>query len=482
MPLAFASGISRITEFIIRRKSGAGLCREDRGNHGPAVEGSVEMTAEIIAMLETTTIAAIGFLVKKYVFLEPDMETWRQRLFYLISFLLAAGICFAFGKDVASMAVLALIGLNICLGRKQRRLPGLLLMIPFLGIINGLLTPIMLVPPYLFALSPRGKVIYQFIVYGILAALLILFAVKGRKWRVWFHENMKQRSLRSSEKWLLWIIGVLMLFFSNAGVMRIVGGNAQATDGSYGPEIMSFIGISSTAAFIMTVTIIVLIVQGHRRAFYHEQIFHMQSGMISFMAEVVENRDDNTGGHIRRTAKYVESIAKALKKRGEYSAILTDRYIEDMVVAAPLHDIGKIHIPDAVLNKPGKLTEEEFTIMKTHSSAGEELLLHAKEEIGASGYLKMAVEMAAYHHEWWNGKGYPYGISGEDIPLCARIMAVADVFDALTSKRCYKDAMPLEKAYAIIREESGTHFDPAVVEAFFASAEDLGDIREMETI
>ncbi|MCM1191179.1 MAG: HD domain-containing protein, partial [Acetatifactor muris] len=165
-----------------------------------------------------------------------------------------------------------------------------------------------------------------------------------------------------------------------------------------------------------------------------------------------------------------------LKRRGMYSDILTDRYLNDIVVAAPLHDIGKIHIPDAVLNKPGKLTEEEFEIMKTHTTAGEELLTHAKAELGESGYLNTAVEMAAYHHEWWNGKGYPYGISGEEIPLCARIMAVADVFDALTSKRCYKDAMPLEKAYVIIREESGTHFDPAVVEAFFAVTEHVESI------
>lgn len=229
----------------------------------------------------------------------------------------------------------------------------------------------------------------------------------------------------------------------------------------------------------MTITIIVLIMQGNKRSFYHEKVSRMQSGMITFMAEVVENRDDNTGGHIRRTAAYVECIAKELKRQGRYSNILTDRYLSDMVVAAPLHDIGKIHIPDAVLNKPGKLTEEEFEIMKTHTTAGEELLTHAKKELGESGYLNTAVEMAAYHHEWWNGKGYPYGISGEEIPLCARIMAVADVFDALTSKRCYKSAMPLEKAYAIIREESGTHFDPAVVEAFFAVTADMDEREEL---
>ena len=437
--------------------------------------------AEVMGLLETAAIASSGFLIKRYVFLEPDMEAGKQRAFYWISFFLALGVFFAFGKDAASMAVLFMIGLNICLARRRHRLRGLFLMIPFLGIINGLLIPVLLVPPYLLSLSERGTRIYQFMVYGILALLLLLFYVKGRSWRAWFHENMRHRSLRKSEKSLLWMVGILMLFFSNSGVIRMAdGGNVQAAEGAYGPAIMSFIGISSMAALIMTITIIVLIMQGNKRSFYHERVSNMQAGMISFMAEVVENRDDNTGGHIRRTAKYVESIARELKRRGVYGDVLTDRYMEDVVVAAPLHDIGKIHIPDAVLNKPGRLTEEEFGIMKTHSLAGEELLAHAKEELGESGYLNMAAEMAAYHHEWWNGKGYPYGKSGAEIPLCARIMAVADVFDALTSKRCYKSAMPLEKAYAIIREESGTHFDPAVVDAFFAAEKDIEKLREAE--
>ena len=433
------------------------------------------MGTAFIGILETAAIALNSFLVKKYVFLEPDMETKKQHIYYVISFFLIVGVLFAFGKDAASIAVMFLIGLNICLGRKEHRLRGLFLMIPFLGIINGLLIPIMLVPPYMLSLSVQETLIYQVMVYGVLFALFILFCVKGRNWRIWFHENMQHRSLRKAEKCLLWMVGILMMFFSNSGVMRIVGdqGNLRAANSAYGYEIMSFIGISSVASFIMTITIIVLIMQGNKRSFYHERVSNMQSGMISFMAEVVENRDDNTGGHIRRTAKYVEGIANRLKKQGVYSDVLTDKYMEDMVVAAPLHDIGKIHIPDAVLNKPGRLTDEEFEIMKTHTTAGKELLAHAKEELGESEYLNMAVEMAAYHHEWWNGKGYPYGISGEEIPLCARIMAVADVFDALTSKRCYKDAMPIEKAYSIIREESGTHFDPAVVEAFFSAAEDI---------
>ena len=440
------------------------------------------MEIEIIGILETMTIAISGFLLKKYVFLEPDMELKKQHNFYIVSFFIVTSTFFAFGKDVASIVVLILIALNICFARKEHRLPSLFMMIPFVGIINGLLTPIMLVPPYLLSLSMQETMIYQFIIYGILYVLLGLFYVNGKKWRIWFHENMKNRSLRKSEQYLLWMVGILMLFFSNAGVIRVVAnrGNTLTINSPYGHEMMIFIAISSLAAFIMTITIIVLIMQGNKQSFYHQQVSNMQSGMISFMAEVVENRDDNTGGHIKRTAKYVEDIAKELKKRGTYSNILTDKYMRDMVIAAPLHDIGKIHIPDNVLNKPGKLTNEEFEIMKTHSLTGKELLAHAKIELGESGYLNMALDMAAYHHEWWNGKGYPYGVSGEEIPLCARIMAVADVFDALTSKRCYKNAMPLEKAYAIIKEESGTHFDPVIVEAFFMAIKDIEKKKETE--
>ena len=435
------------------------------------------MGTVLLEILETAAITVGGFLIKKYVFLEPDMEPEKQRIFYFVSFFVISIVFLLLGKDAASLVALMMIGLNICLGRKEHRLRGLFQMIPFPGIINGLFVPVLLVPPYLFAMPAGETQIYQFVVYGAMAAALALFYVKGKSWRGWFGENMQRRSLRKSERYLLWAIGILMLLFSNHTTMQITvdSGNVRAADSLYGRGLAPFIGITSVSAFVMTITIIVLIMQGNKRSFYHERLSAMQSGMITFMAEVVENRDDNTGGHIRRTASYVEEIAKELKRQGAYPALLSERYMRDMIVAAPLHDIGKIHIPDAVLNKPGRLTEEEFMIMKTHTTAGEKLLERAREELGEYGYLNTAVEMAAYHHEWWNGKGYPYGISGEEIPLCARIMAVADVFDALTSKRCYKDAMPLEKAYAIIREESGTHFDPVVAEAFLRRQGAMGE-------
>ena len=145
-----------------------------------------------------------------------------------------------------------------------------------------------------------------------------------------------------------------------------------------------------------------------------------------------------------------------------------------MVVAAPQHDVGKIHIPNAVLNKPGKLDDNEFTMMKSHAAAGGKIIDRVEESVGGIEYLRIAKEMAEYHHERKDGKGYPHGISGDEIPLCARILAVADVFDALASKRCYKEPMPpLDKAFAIIEEKIGSHFDVDVAKAFLDSRDEI---------
>ena len=156
--------------------------------------------------------------------------------------------------------------------------------------------------------------------------------------------------------------------------------------------------------------------------------------------------------------------------------ILTPEMQERMYKAAPLHDIGKIKISDVVLNKPGKLTPEEFEVIKTHAESGGEIIEKTLTDIESDSYLKVAREMALYHHEKWNGTGYPYHLSGEDIPLCARIMAVVDVFDALTSKRVYKDAFPVEKAFRILEESSGSHFDPKIVGTFLAHKEEVTQV------
>ena len=204
----------------------------------------------------------------------------------------------------------------------------------------------------------------------------------------------------------------------------------------------------------------------------------MQNGLILVLADMVESRDQNTGEHVRKTAAYTGVIMRELRREHIYEDQLTDGFIQDVMNSAPLHDVGKIQVPDQILNKPGKLSDEEFAIMKTHTTAGAEIITSAMDMVseGGSGYLKEARNLAKYHHEKWNGAGYPEGLKGEDIPLSARIMAVADVFDALVSKRSYKDGFPFEKAMDIIREGIGTHFDPNVAGAFIAASDEVRGI------
>lgn len=192
---------------------------------------------------------------------------------------------------------------------------------------------------------------------------------------------------------------------------------------------------------------------------------HNQEMVMGF-ATLVENRDGSTGGHIRRTTTYAKMLAEELKARGFCQEQLTEDYIKDLILAAPMHDVGKIAIPDAILQKSGKLTEEEYAVMKTHTEKGAQIVQETFGQIGNPQYEKMAYEVARHHHEKWNGKGYPDGLAGKEIPLCARIMSIADVFDAVSAKRCYRDALPLEQCFSIIENGSGRDFDPFIVDVF----------------
>ena len=205
----------------------------------------------------------------------------------------------------------------------------------------------------------------------------------------------------------------------------------------------------------------------------NESIMRLQNGLIMSLADMVEGRDSDTGNHVRKTAAYCRIILDGLQRKGYYIDQLTDKFKYDVERSAPLHDIGKIAVSDVILNKPGKLTDEEFEIMKTHTTEGKKLLDRVIESVEGKSYLEEGRNLAAYHHEKWNGKGYPEGLAGEDIPLSARIMAIADVFDALTSRRCYKDPMSFERAVNIIREDAGTHFDPKCAEAFLDSLDEV---------
>ena len=210
-----------------------------------------------------------------------------------------------------------------------------------------------------------------------------------------------------------------------------------------------------------------------------EQIANMQTGLIYILADLVESRDKCTGDHVKKTAAYVKLILELLKENNLYADTVDDEYIKDVCNSAPLHDVGKIKVSDVILNKPARLTDEEFVEMKKHTTAGKEIIESAMKLTGGdSGYLKEALNLATYHHEKWDGTGYPVGMKGEEIPLSARIMAVSDVFDALVSARSYKKPFSFEEAMNIIKEGSGTHFDPIIADVFVANADRVQAIAE----
>ncbi|MBR1568850.1 MAG: HD domain-containing protein, partial [Lachnospiraceae bacterium] len=209
-----------------------------------------------------------------------------------------------------------------------------------------------------------------------------------------------------------------------------------------------------------------------------EEISHMQNGLIYILADLVESRDKCTGDHVRKTAAYVKLILQLMKEQNVYSEMLTDEYVQDVCNSAPLHDVGKIKVSDVILNKPARLTDEEFEIMKNHTLAGKEVIESAMKLTTDTGYLKEALNLATYHHEKWDGSGYPMGLAGEDIPLSARIMAISDVFDALVSNRSYKKAFTFEEAMKIIEEGEGTHFDPILAKLFVENQDRVREIME----
>jgi len=204
------------------------------------------------------------------------------------------------------------------------------------------------------------------------------------------------------------------------------------------------------------------------------QMEELQDVAMVAMGALAETRDPETGNHIRRTQHYVRLLAKRLAKRPKYRDVLTPKNITMLFKSAPLHDIGKVGIPDAILLKPGKLTDEEFETMKRHAIFGRDAIAAARKNLSpGNSFLVFAEEIALSHHERWDGTGYPEGRKGEDIPLSARLMAVADVYDALVSRRVYKPPFPHETAVEIIHEGWGLHFDPDLTDAFLEVADDF---------
>lgn len=209
-----------------------------------------------------------------------------------------------------------------------------------------------------------------------------------------------------------------------------------------------------------------------------QEITQAQLGAIFAMSKLAESRDPETGEHLERMREYCRILSEQLSTLPKYENVIDSSFISDIYAASPLHDIGKVGIDDSVLLKPGKLTVEEWQVMKLHPVIGAETLKEVDKQHPGNTLIRMGVEIASAHHERWDGGGYPYGLKSEEIPLVARILALGDVYDALTSKRCYKDAFSHEKSRGLLQEASGSQFDPQVVEAFFAKEDEFRRIRE----
>jgi len=210
-----------------------------------------------------------------------------------------------------------------------------------------------------------------------------------------------------------------------------------------------------------------------------KEILSVQDITILTLASLAETRDIDTGRHLKRTQHYIKILASALKNHPKFMNYLSEDEIETLFRSAPLHDIGKVGIADKILLKPSMLSDTEFEIMKTHTTMGKEAIERAEEEAGfKANFLETAKEIAYCHHENYDGSGYPLGLSGDGIPISARLMALSDVYDALTSRRAYKEAMPHKEALSIIKEERGFKFDPDIVDAFLMCDSDFFEISQ----
>ncbi|HHU81781.1 MAG TPA: HD domain-containing protein [Firmicutes bacterium] len=207
-----------------------------------------------------------------------------------------------------------------------------------------------------------------------------------------------------------------------------------------------------------------------------KEIADAQMAVVYAMAKLAEFRDSDTGGHIERVTELCRLLTTNLRRRGKYREYIDDDYIEKLTRVSPLHDIGKVGIADKILLKPGRLTAIEFELMKTHTTIGAKTILEVKEKFPDNRLLELAINITNFHHERWDGAGYPLGLAGTEIPLSARIMAIVDVYDALRSKRVYKEAFSHENSLKIIQEESGKAFDPEIVMAFLEIAEEVEKI------
>ncbi|NUZ05280.1 CHASE2 domain-containing protein [Piscinibacter koreensis] len=276
---------------------------------------------------------------------------------------------------------------------------------------------------------------------------------------------------------------MVALFVLGSGIALLVGGSVALAAGALAASVGLYLGTGIFVSGAAPAAVVAVLFVAFALARFGLERQRVQAGMralanarqvtIESMAAVAETRDPETGAHIKRTQHYVRAIASELRRAGHHLDVLTPEYIELLFLSAPLHDVGKVGVPDHILMKPGRLTFDEMEQMKRHAEFGRSIIGSSARHIDGDNFLTIAGEIAATHHEKWDGTGYPHGLAGADIPLSGRIMAVADVYDALISRRCYKEPFPHAVATKMMRDLRGSTFDPLVLDTFFAIEDEI---------
>lgn len=430
----------------------------------------------VVSIVEIVFMYIAMLMVERYVFLEPQMEAKKQKWFYAITLpiLIASNVIM---EDIGQIFLILFSAINIVFGRKTRKIRGFFVVFPVIGVVNGICGPILVAPATIMQMTEEVTLIFKLCLYVIIYIGIALFYIFGTKWRDKFNEEMQLRHLKRWEFALLGGVGIMMMIYSYiiAFLPNIVDPTIVETISENDREKVSFIidyvnalakDITTMVLFVtvicfaLSVTSIVVVLQGNKRSYYQqkaltaqikekERVERMSIQMVRTLANTIDAKDSYTNGHSTRVARYSVMIAERMGYEGNK--------LELLEYAALLHDIGKIGIPNEIINKPSRLTDEEYEIIKTHPGIGGKIL----EEITEIPDIAIG---ARYHHERFDGRGYPDKLNGLDIPEIARIIGVADAYDAMTSNRSYRELLSQEIVRAEINKGKGTQFDPEIAE------------------
>lgn len=414
----------------------------------------LDILTSVTFLAENVMIFFLLLFVLKYVFLEKLLDKNKYRKIYVLSIILIVAASLL-AEDAGQFLAIIFSGVIISVCRNSRRIRGFFVVFPAIGIINGLVVPFLLLPVILWNASNLFILTYRLVIYTIMFLGLLIFETKGKKWKDKFRVESNNRQLRRWEFAVLGVVSVIVTTYS-FGAQFIPDLNANVNALYVANYIKVFLLVITLFSLILTIFVILLVLQGNKRDYYskiakqrRERVERLSLQMVNALVNTIDAKDSYTNGHSTRVAKYSVMLAERMGYNSDQIKLIE--------YAALLHDIGKIGVPNEIINKTSRLTDEEYEIIKTHPVIGGNTLKDITE-------IPDIAIGARFHHERFDGRGYPDKLSGTDIPEIARIIGVADAYDAMTSNRSYRGLLSQETVRGEIEKGKGTQFDPEIAE------------------